>query len=203
MIISRGPFYYHGQKHFIWNCRNFRVVSEAQPAALVNKSNTNLINVIRRQNRGGYRRSSSSSKKGKGKGKGNNPSGITWPSHLYTGSGFANSTWRLSGTRGWSVLCNEINCRRFDWLQTVICFYHSSDMAQTFQYVLEFIQDSFVPMVAVLCSEEAERVTRKNNLNFAELLRPFCRLTSEGKNRISVPPWSSSLCSISVVEKSE
>lgn len=38
-------------------------------------------------------------------------------------------------------------------------------------------------MVAVLCSEEAERVTRKNNLNFAELLRPFCRLTSEGHIR--------------------
>ncbi|XP_040926107.1 trafficking protein particle complex subunit 8 isoform X2 [Betta splendens] len=47
----------------------------------------------------------------------------------------------------------------------------------------EFVQDSFVPMVAVLCSEEAERVTRKNNLNFAELLRPFCRLTSEGHIR--------------------
>ncbi|KAG2458094.1 TPPC8 protein, partial [Polypterus senegalus] len=35
-------------------------------------------------------------------------------------------------------------------------------------------------MVAVLCSEDAEKVTRKNNLNFAELVRPFCRLTSEG-----------------------
>lgn len=56
-----------------------------------------------------------------------------------------------------------------------------SDMAKCVQSVQEFVQDSFVPMVAVLCSEEAERVTRKNNLNFAELLRPFCRLTSEGK----------------------
>ncbi|KAF3835624.1 hypothetical protein F7725_028182 [Dissostichus mawsoni] len=53
-------------------------------------------------------------------------------------------------------------------------------MAQCVQSVQEFVQDSFVPMVAVLCSEEAERVTRKNNLSFAELLRPFCRLTSEG-----------------------
>lgn len=61
-------------------------------------------------------------------------------------------------------------------------FRRSSDMAQCVQSVQEFVQDSFVPMVAVLCSEEAERVTRKNNLNFAELLRPFCRLTSEGKN---------------------
>lgn len=58
-------------------------------------------------------------------------------------------------------------------------------MAQCVQSVQEFVQDSFVPMVAVLCSEEAERVTRKNNLNFAELLRPFCRLTSEGKRHCS------------------
>lgn len=58
-------------------------------------------------------------------------------------------------------------------------------MAQCVQSVQEFVQDSFVPMVAVLCSEEAERVTRKNNLNFAELLRPFCRLTSEGMNNYS------------------
>ncbi|XP_048107654.1 trafficking protein particle complex subunit 8 isoform X3 [Alosa alosa] len=56
-------------------------------------------------------------------------------------------------------------------------------MAQCVQSVQEFIQDSFVPMVAVLCSEDAEKVTRKNNLNFPELLRPFCRLTSEGHLR--------------------
>uniref|UniRef100_A0A672YVX3 Trafficking protein particle complex 8 n=1 Tax=Sphaeramia orbicularis TaxID=375764 RepID=A0A672YVX3_9TELE len=56
-------------------------------------------------------------------------------------------------------------------------------MAQCVHSVQEFVQDSFVPMVAVLCSEEAERVTRKNNLSFDELLRPFCRLTSEGHIR--------------------
>uniref|UniRef100_A0A673VY13 Trafficking protein particle complex subunit 8 n=1 Tax=Salmo trutta TaxID=8032 RepID=A0A673VY13_SALTR len=56
-------------------------------------------------------------------------------------------------------------------------------MAQCVQSVQEFIQDSFVPMVAVLCSEDAEKLTRKNNLNFSELLRPFCRLTSEGHMR--------------------
>uniref|UniRef100_A0A671LGC4 Trafficking protein particle complex 8 n=1 Tax=Sinocyclocheilus anshuiensis TaxID=1608454 RepID=A0A671LGC4_9TELE len=56
-------------------------------------------------------------------------------------------------------------------------------MAQCVQSVQEFIQDSFVPMVAVLCSEDAERVTRKNSLSFPELLRPFCRLTSEGHLR--------------------
>ncbi|XP_043921778.1 trafficking protein particle complex subunit 8 [Protopterus annectens] len=52
-------------------------------------------------------------------------------------------------------------------------------MAQCLQSVQEFIQDAFVPLVAVLCSEEAEKVTRKNELNFEELVRPFCRLTSE------------------------
>ncbi|XP_067888728.1 trafficking protein particle complex subunit 8 [Heterodontus francisci] len=52
-------------------------------------------------------------------------------------------------------------------------------MAQCVQSVQEFIQDTFVPMVAVLCSEAAETATRKNNLSFAELVRPFCRLTSE------------------------
>ncbi|TSK58116.1 Trafficking protein particle complex subunit 8 [Bagarius yarrelli] len=56
-------------------------------------------------------------------------------------------------------------------------------MARCAQSVQEFIQDSFVPMVAVLCSDDAERVTRKNNLSFPELLRPFCRLTSEGHLR--------------------
>uniref|UniRef100_A0A3B3S3A2 Trafficking protein particle complex subunit 8 n=1 Tax=Paramormyrops kingsleyae TaxID=1676925 RepID=A0A3B3S3A2_9TELE len=56
-------------------------------------------------------------------------------------------------------------------------------MAQCLQSVQEFVQDSFVPMVAVLCSEYAEKVTRKNNLNFSELVRPFCRLTSEGHMR--------------------
>lgn len=53
-------------------------------------------------------------------------------------------------------------------------------MAQCVQSVQEFIQDSFVPLVAALCSEEAEKLTRRNNLSFAELVKPFCRLTSEG-----------------------
>ncbi|XP_008113120.1 trafficking protein particle complex subunit 8 isoform X6 [Anolis carolinensis] len=52
-------------------------------------------------------------------------------------------------------------------------------MAQRVQSVQEFLQDAFVPLVAALCSEEAERVTRKNNLGFCELVKPFCRLTSE------------------------
>lgn len=53
-------------------------------------------------------------------------------------------------------------------------------MAQCVQSVQELIPDSFVPCVAALCSDEAERLTRLNHLSFAELLRPFCRLTSEG-----------------------
>uniref|UniRef100_A0A8C6WLH7 Trafficking protein particle complex 8 n=1 Tax=Neogobius melanostomus TaxID=47308 RepID=A0A8C6WLH7_9GOBI len=56
-------------------------------------------------------------------------------------------------------------------------------MAQCVQSVQELVQDSFTPMVAVLCSETAERMSRKNRLSFAELLRPFCRLTSEGHIR--------------------
>ncbi|XP_061894359.1 trafficking protein particle complex subunit 8 isoform X2 [Entelurus aequoreus] len=56
-------------------------------------------------------------------------------------------------------------------------------MAQCVQSVQELVQDSFVPMVAVLCSGQAEAVTRRNNLTFAQLLRPFCRITSEGHIR--------------------
>ncbi|XP_048363684.1 trafficking protein particle complex subunit 8 isoform X5 [Sphaerodactylus townsendi] len=52
-------------------------------------------------------------------------------------------------------------------------------MAQRVQSVQEFLQDSFYPLVAALCSEEAERIARKNNLGFCELVKPFCRLTSE------------------------
>ncbi|CAN0158456.1 unnamed protein product [Lampetra planeri] len=52
-------------------------------------------------------------------------------------------------------------------------------MAQCAQGASEFLQDVFVPRVATLCSPDAEAVTRKNNLSFPELLRPFCRLTSE------------------------
>ncbi|XP_005372804.1 PREDICTED: trafficking protein particle complex subunit 8 isoform X2 [Chinchilla lanigera] len=56
-------------------------------------------------------------------------------------------------------------------------------MAQCVQSVQELIPDSFVPCVAALCSDEAERLTRRNHLSFAELLKPFSRLTSEGHMR--------------------
>ncbi|CAF3826427.1 unnamed protein product [Rotaria sp. Silwood1] len=52
-------------------------------------------------------------------------------------------------------------------------------MAQTKKSVSEFIQDAFCPMIAVLCSYDAETICRKNNLTFAELIQPFCRLPSE------------------------
>ncbi|XP_056377756.1 trafficking protein particle complex subunit 8 isoform X3 [Hyla sarda] len=52
-------------------------------------------------------------------------------------------------------------------------------MAQCLLSVHEFLQDSFIPQVAALCSDEAERLARKNQLSFCELVRPFCRLSSE------------------------
>lgn len=53
-------------------------------------------------------------------------------------------------------------------------------MAQCSQTAYEFIQGSYGPMIAVLCTEDAEIVCQKNNLNFVELIRPFSQLTSEG-----------------------
>lgn len=43
----------------------------------------------------------------------------------------------------------------------------------------EYIQSSFSPQVAVLCSEDADNLCLKNNLRFVELIQPFCRLNSE------------------------
>ena len=54
-------------------------------------------------------------------------------------------------------------------------------MAQCTQSAYEFIQSAFCPMVAVMCSDDAENVCQKNNLSFVEMVRPFCHLTSEGK----------------------
>lgn len=55
-------------------------------------------------------------------------------------------------------------------------------MAQCKQTAYEFIQECFSPMVAVLCSTDAELVCMKNNLSFVELVQPFSRLSSEGKD---------------------
>ena len=54
-------------------------------------------------------------------------------------------------------------------------------MAQCKKSAQEFIQDAFSPMVAVLCSHDAELVAQKNNLTFVELIQPFCRLNVEGE----------------------
>ncbi|XP_033124771.1 trafficking protein particle complex subunit 8-like isoform X2 [Anneissia japonica] len=56
-------------------------------------------------------------------------------------------------------------------------------MAQCAQSAREFIQNSFGPMVAVLCSHDAEVLAQKNNLTFVEMARPFCRLTTEAHIR--------------------
>ncbi|XP_071092381.1 trafficking protein particle complex subunit 8-like isoform X2 [Haliotis cracherodii] len=52
-------------------------------------------------------------------------------------------------------------------------------MAQCKQSAPEFIQNTFSPHVAVLCSKDAEVLCQKNNLTFAQLVQPFCRLGTE------------------------
>ncbi len=54
-------------------------------------------------------------------------------------------------------------------------------MAQRKKSEVEFIQDTFCPQVAVLCSYDAEVVCRKNALTFVELVQPFCRFNGEIK----------------------
>lgn len=44
----------------------------------------------------------------------------------------------------------------------------------------EFIQDSFSPIIAILCSPKVENVVSKNNLSFTELLQPFTTMDFEG-----------------------
>ena len=54
-------------------------------------------------------------------------------------------------------------------------------MSQSKQTAEEFIQSTFSPHVAVLCSPDAELLCQKNNLTFQQLIQPFCRLSSEGE----------------------
>ena len=54
-------------------------------------------------------------------------------------------------------------------------------MAQRKKSEIEFIQDTFCPQVAVLCSYDAEVICRKNSLTFVELVQPFCRFNGESK----------------------
>jgi hypothetical protein len=53
----------------------------------------------------------------------------------------------------------------------------------------EFIQNSFSPMVAVMCSPLVEDACKKNNLSFIELVQPFCKLKTEGMLRIFTLFW--------------
>ncbi|RUS81107.1 hypothetical protein EGW08_011147, partial [Elysia chlorotica] len=52
-------------------------------------------------------------------------------------------------------------------------------MSQCKQTANEFIQNTFSPHVAVLCSSDAQLLCQKNNLSFVQLIQPFCRLSSE------------------------
>ncbi|XP_026731514.1 trafficking protein particle complex subunit 8 [Trichoplusia ni] len=56
-------------------------------------------------------------------------------------------------------------------------------MARLGKTAQEFIQDSFSPIVAVLCSPKVENVVSKNNLSFTELLQPFTSMDWEGQFR--------------------
>lgn len=56
-------------------------------------------------------------------------------------------------------------------------------MARTGKTAQEFIQSSFSPIVAVLCSQKVENIVSKNNVTFPELLQPFCNLDWEGQFR--------------------
>lgn len=56
-------------------------------------------------------------------------------------------------------------------------------MAQCKLTAQDFIQSTFSPQVAVLCSSDAELLCQKNNLSFVQLVQPFCRLTTEAHIR--------------------
>ena len=43
----------------------------------------------------------------------------------------------------------------------------------------EFLQECFPPRLLCLVSEDAQEICQKNNLDFVQLIRPFCRPTQE------------------------
>ncbi|XP_046661954.1 trafficking protein particle complex subunit 8 isoform X1 [Homalodisca vitripennis] len=47
----------------------------------------------------------------------------------------------------------------------------------------DFIQSSFSPLVAVMCSPLVDQICKKNNLSFTEMIQPFCKLNSEASFR--------------------
>lgn len=68
-------------------------------------------------------------------------------------------------------------------------------MARLGKTAQEFIQDSFSPIIAVLCSPKVENVVSKNNLSFTEMLQPFASMDWEGQfkdasgNTCSIKNW--------------
>ncbi|XP_059476343.1 trafficking protein particle complex subunit 8 [Neocloeon triangulifer] len=56
-------------------------------------------------------------------------------------------------------------------------------MAASKQNVSELIQSAFPPMIAALVTPLAEDACRKNNLNFVEMLQPFCSLPNDAHIR--------------------
>lgn len=45
----------------------------------------------------------------------------------------------------------------------------------------DIVQNVFSPLVAAVCSPQAEEICQKNNLSFVEMLQPFTRLSTDGK----------------------
>ncbi|XP_065827537.1 trafficking protein particle complex subunit 8-like isoform X2 [Oscarella lobularis] len=56
-------------------------------------------------------------------------------------------------------------------------------MANCAQNAKEFIKQAFGPRIAIIASPDAEKACQKNNLSFVELLKPFCRPSTEGQIR--------------------
>lgn len=49
----------------------------------------------------------------------------------------------------------------------------------------DIVQNVFSPLVGALCSPLADEMCQKNNLSFVEMLQPFTRLSTDGKNQFT------------------
>ena len=54
-------------------------------------------------------------------------------------------------------------------------------MAQSLQSIESLIKSAFALQVAVRCEEDVEAICQKNNLTFADLLRPFSQVSTQGE----------------------
>lgn len=52
-------------------------------------------------------------------------------------------------------------------------------MAECVKNAFDFIKSAFPIRVGVICSQDADILSQKNNLSFSELIQPFCVLTNE------------------------